>query len=124
MEQKNRQLTGKLHEMRQEQDTLQKHNKEFKEFFEKQQERMNALRNVNQNLNKKLHQRYSTARKEPAFHEMEQHWHAAEARKTDLEVSLKTCTSELEAMNFKFRECAGRLSQEESKNEVLITVNA
>lgn len=55
---------------------------------------------------------------------MEQHWHAAEARKTDLEVSLKTCTSELEAMNFKFRECAGRLSQEESKNEVLITVNA
>ena len=55
---------------------------------------------------------------------MEQHWQAAEARSADLEVSLKTCTSELEDMNFKFRECAGRLSEEESKNEVLITVNA
>ena len=41
------------------------------EYFEKQQDRLNALRNVNQNLNKKLHQRYTTARKEPAFHEME-----------------------------------------------------
>ena len=49
------------------------------------------------------------ARNEPAFHEMEQHWQAAEARSSDLEVSLKTCTGELEAMNYKFRECADQL---------------
>ena len=109
LEIKNRQLTSKVHEMKQEQENLQKHNKDFKEYFEKQQDRLNALRNVNQNLNKKLHQRYTTARKEPAFHEMEQHWQAAEARSSDLEVSLKTCTGELEAMNYKLRECADQL---------------
>ena len=74
LELKNRQLEKKATEMRNEQDNLTKHNKDFKDYFEKQQERMNALRNVNQNLNKKLHQRFDTVRKEPAFVEVEQHW--------------------------------------------------
>ena len=71
LELKNRQLEKKATEMRNEQDNLTKHNKDFKDYFEKQQERMNALRNVNQNLNKKLHQRFDTVRKEPAFVEVE-----------------------------------------------------
>ena len=33
---------------------LQKHNQEYKEFFDSQNERMNLLRNVNKNLEKKL----------------------------------------------------------------------
>lgn len=43
--------------MKKEQDDLQKHNKDFKDYYEKQQDRMNALRNVNQNLTKKLQQK-------------------------------------------------------------------
>ena len=54
---------------------------------------MNALRNVNQNLNKKLHQRFTKIRKEPAFFEMEQNWQLAEERRQDLEAALKTCTA-------------------------------
>lgn len=79
--------------MKAEQESLQKHNREFKEYFDKQQERMNALRNVNANLNKKLHQRIEKARKEPAFQELEQHWHNAEARVQDLEAALKTSSA-------------------------------
>ena len=33
--------------MKGEHESLSKHNKEFKEYFDKQNERMNALRNVN-----------------------------------------------------------------------------
>ena len=80
LELKNRQLEKKVTELKTEQDNLTKHNKDFKDYFEKQQERMNALRNVNQNLNKKLHNRFNSMRKEPAFHEIEQHWQTAEAR--------------------------------------------
>ena len=58
---------------------------------------MNALRNVNQNLNKKLHQRFTQVRKEPAFFEMEQNWQLAEERRQDLEAALKTCTAQLES---------------------------
>lgn len=54
-EQKNRQLLGKLSEMKTEKDALSKHNHEYKDYFDKQTERMNALRNVNSNLSKKLH---------------------------------------------------------------------
>ena len=58
VEQKNRQLTAKMQEMKAEQESLQKHNKEYKEYFDKQSERMNALRTVNNNLNKKLQVRH------------------------------------------------------------------
>ena len=44
--------------MKAEQESLQKHNKEYKEYFDKQTERMNALRTVNNNLNKKLQVRH------------------------------------------------------------------
>ena len=77
---KNRQLLTRVQELKAEQDNLQKHNRDFKDYFEKQQERMSALRNVNQTLNKKMHQRYVDARKDPAFHEIEEHWQAAESR--------------------------------------------
>ena len=43
--------------MKSEQDNLTKRNHEYKEYVDKQIERMNALRNVNSNLSKKLHQR-------------------------------------------------------------------
>lgn len=92
-EKKNRLLQTRVTEMKAEQESLQKHNREFKEYFDKQQERMNALRNVNANLNKKLHQRIEKARKEPAFQELEQHWHNAEARVQDLEAALKTSSA-------------------------------
>ena len=110
--------------MKTERENLQKHNKEFKEYFEKQQERMNALRNVNNNLNKKLHQKLGQARKDPTFQEMEQHWHHAEARVQDLEAALKTSSAQLSEINYKFRACAGRLAEEEGKNEILNQVNA
>ena len=57
VEMRNRQLQTRLQEMKKEQDDLQKHNKDFKDYYEKQQDRMNALRNVNQNLTKKLQQK-------------------------------------------------------------------
>ena len=46
---------AKLQEVKTENEVLQKCNKDYKEYFESQTRRMNALRNVNANLNKKLH---------------------------------------------------------------------
>ena len=59
-------------------------------------------------------------RKDPSFQEVEQQWQHAEARSQDLEQALKMCSSELEIMNTKFRDCAGRLNEEEQKNEVVL----
>lgn len=65
---KSRQLQNKLNEMKAETTNLQKHNKEYKDYFDKQQERMGALRNVNQNLSKKLQQKQAIAiRQEPGY---------------------------------------------------------
>lgn len=93
VETKNRTLQNRVQELKMENENLQKHNGDFKDYFEKQNERMNALRNVNQNLNKKLHQRFTAIRKEPAFIEMEQNWQLAEERRQDLEVALQMSTS-------------------------------
>lgn len=92
-EMKNRTLQSRMQELKLENENLQKHNNDFKDYFDKQNERMNALRNVNQNLNKKLHQRFTAIRKEPAFIEMEQNWQLAEERRQDLEVALQMSTS-------------------------------
>ena len=80
-EMKSRQLQNKLSEMKAETTNLQKHNKEYKDYFDKQQERMGALRNVNQNLSKKLQQKQAIAvRQEPGYQEMERHCQQASAR--------------------------------------------
>ena len=105
-ETKNRTLVNRMQELKMENENLQKHNKDFKDYFDKQNERMNALRNVNQNLNKKLHQRFSAIRKEPAFIEVEQNWQLAEERAQDLEIALKMSTSQLEQQNKKLAQCA------------------
>lgn len=78
VEQKCRQLTARIQEMKTEQESLQKHNREYKEYFEKQQDRMNSLRTVNQNLSKKLQQKQQVVKKVDT--EMELNLNKAEAR--------------------------------------------
>ena len=80
-----KQLQTKLDQMKVDYEELQKVNSEFKEYTLREKEKIRALRNVNTNLNKKLHQRFQGVRKDPSFQEVEQQWQHAEARSQDLE---------------------------------------
>ena len=106
--------------MKAEKDNLHKTNREYKEYFDKQNDRLNALRNVNQNLTKKLQQKQS----KKAGLEQEQSLFKAEQQVKELNISLKHSEAEMEVIKSKFRASTSQLKEEQSKNQVLITVNS